>query len=272
MNPVQKAISNVKHKIPMEILVETFITPEFGRNTLVPVTIDSQIREKVIDDRVAEDVNLVGGTQVVIPLTNITPEYLDTGVVVYRIPKTLTEGRRISRVVHLALLGGGGGIGIGAGLGGTVSCAASELTTDTRQVINALSPVPMVSSAAVRLIGENTIMVHFANGLMMNVGLRCYVEHETDFAELPSTSYPAFSKLVELATKAYIYNRLNIRLGQAALQGGFELGKIRDVVEGYSDADELYETYLEEVWRKVAILSDANSHRRHVMRLIGGAR
>lgn len=268
MSPVQKAIADVKFKIPAEILSETFIRTEFGGRTMLPVTVDAMIREKIVDARVAMDVNLTGGTEVLVPLDGVPTENIDLYNIVYRIPKSLTEGKRISRVVSLGL---GGGIGLVAANVGN-SGGVSEVWNTGMQVLNAASNIPQISTARCRLIGENTVLITEANAMFANAYLRCYVEHDTDFSQLRSTTYPAFSKLVELATKAYVYNTLIIRMGESKISSGFELGRFREIVDGYADANELYDTYMEETWRRVAIMDDQRSHERHISMLIGGPR
>lgn len=269
MSPIQKAIADVKFKIPAEILTETFIRAEFGGRTMLPITVDAMIREKVIDARVAIDVNLTGGTQVTVPLDQCPAENVDMYSIVYRVPKHLTEGKRISRVFSVGL-GGGVGWTSASVMGGNNT--GSEIWQAGMDVLNASSPIPQVSSARCRLIGENTVLVTEANAVFVNAYLRCYVEHDSDFSQLRSTTYPAFSKLVELAVKAYVYNTLVIRMGESKISSGFELGRFREIVDGYADANELYDTYMEETWRRVAIMDDQRSHERHIALLIGGPR
>jgi hypothetical protein len=265
MSPIQKAIADVKFKIPLPILQEAFIASEFGSRSILPITLDAMIREKVIDARVAMDVNLTGGTQVTIPLDGCPSEWIDSNNIVYRVPKTLTEGRRISRVYSVALAGALGG-------GSLMGSSTSELWDAAKQVLNATADIPQVSSARVRLVGENTILLTESNGFVSNTFVRAYVEHDNDFSQFNPTTYPAFSKLVELATKAYIYTNLLIPMGESKISGGFELGRFREIVDSYADANEMYDTYFDETWRRVAIMDDARSHQRHISLLIGGAR
>jgi hypothetical protein len=75
---------------------------------------------------------------------------------------------------------------------------------------------------------------------------------------------------VEYAIKAYVYINLDIRMGRSFLSGGQDLGRFRDVVDGYADANELYETFFEESWRKIAIFSDDQAHKRHMKMVTGG--
>lgn len=266
MNPIQKAIMDVKYKIPPHILQAAFVHREFGHRPL-PVDVDALIRDRVINARVMVDCNLVGGQQVVIPLSTVAPEYLDPRTIVYRIPKSLTQGRSITRVLAM-------GVGLGTIASNIVnrnSYGYSAVLDAADAVVDSHAPVPMVSTAYLRLIAENVVMVTEMVALPSNVELRCFLENDEDFSQLRTTAYPKFSRLVELAVKAYIYNELSIPIGQGQLVGGMELGKFREVVDGYADANELYDTYLQETWTKVALFNDGTSRERH-LRLISGGR
>lgn len=263
MNPIQKAIADIKFKIPMDVLMAAFAHREFGQRPN-PTNIDTAIRYEVIEAKVRPDCDLVGGTQVEIPLASVPAEFLDPYSVVYRIPKNLTQNRTISRVLSVSL---GSSRYVGMQPGQTQNY--SQMLNAAQAVVDAVSEIPVVSTAYIRLIAENTVLITDNVAIGAYAYLRCYLEHDTDFSQLRSTTYTKFSRLVELATKAYIYNKLAIPMGQAQLVGGQELGRFREIVDGYADAAELYETFLEETWRKVAIMDDTTSRERHLRMLVG---
>ncbi len=265
-NPIQKALMDVQFKIPPQILQAAFVTREFGHRPL-PVNIETLIRDRVIYARVMVDCNLVGGTQLVIPLSTVKPEYIDLNTMVYRIPKSLTQGRTITRLLSLS-----SGVGTGYNSAMTRNPYGFSAVVDAADaVVASHAPIPLVSTANLRLIGENTVLVTEQVSLPSNVQLTCYVEYDEEFSQLRPTAYPKFSRLVELAVKAYIYNELAIPMGQAQLVGGMELGRFREIIDSYADANELYETYLQETWRRVALLNDAGSRERH-LRMLSGRR
>ena len=262
MNPIQKALMDVQYKIPPQILQAAFVTREFGHRPM-PVNVETLIRDRVIYPRVMVDCNLVGGTQILVPLSSVNPEYVDVSTVVYRIPKSLTQGRSIVRVHSMGL--GLGSVANSVMHRNTYGYSATLDAGDA--VVASHAPIPLVSTANLRLIGENTVMVTEQMALPSNVQLLCHVEYDAEFSTLRTTAYPKFSRLVELAVKSYIYNELSIQIGQSQLVGGMELGKFREIIDGYADAEELYTTYLEETWRKVALLNDPNSRERHLRML-----
>ena len=267
MNPIDKALSDLRFKIPREVLEETFIRqPGFNNiGTRTPVSLDYRIRQEVIDARVIPDCNLVGGTEVTIPLKDVLPQYLPDHKVVYRIPMSLTQNRKISRVYSLVYHQGGAPThsNLWNNGGSAYLDAASGLLATN-------SPIPQVSNAEVQLIGENTVLVNMHQPPSPSLHLRCVVEADSEFSHLKPGSIPRFSKLVEYAVKAYIYINLDIRMGRSYLSGGQDLGRFRDVVEGYADANELYETFFDEVWRKTSLFSDDQAHKRHLKMVTGG--
>lgn len=262
MNPIQKAIADIKFKIPQDILMATFTYREFGMRAPL-INLDTMIRQHVIEAKVKVDCDLVGGIEVEVPIGGVLPEYLDYSTMVYRIPKSLTQNRSISRVLAVTM-----GSGLMAGTAMVGSTTHSHMLGAVEGVMAAVSPIPIVSTAYIRLIAENTILVTDQIRFPGTAFLRCYLENDADFSHLRSTTYHKFAKLVELATKAYIFNELAIPVARAELVGGQDLGRFKEILDGYADAAELYDTFLEETWRKVAIMDDRMSHERHLRMLL----
>lgn len=256
-NPIQKAIAEAKFTIPLEILQQAFApVTVFGRPTAL--NIDAIIREKVIDARVRVDCNLVGGTQLDIPLRGLRPEQvpLPSGspyswALIYRIPMMLTQNRIITRVLWIA--------NTISPISGTYTYASwngSSLANAAMGVMQSQAPIPSMSTARVDLIATNTVMISDTNQWPYDCALRCFVENDKDMSELPVGAYRFFAKLCVYAIKAYIYNTLIIKINSAELQNGLELGRFKEVVEGYADANELYTEFLSTEWREVAAYAD----------------
>lgn len=269
MNPIQKAISDVKSKIPKAILDRTFLTFDpgayGGRHNITPASLDHRIRTEVIDASVLPDCNLVGGTEITIPLETVIPTWINSYNLLYRVPKNMTQNRSILRVIHLTF-GDGGVVG-------SMNLAAqgrSALLDKAQGVLQAHLPIPIVSTANVSLVGDNTVLVKDNITMPGNPFLRCVIESDTEMNHLQPASVINFSQLVVLATKRYIYNNLVITMDEAQLSGGLALGRFREIVDGYSDAAEQYDTYFNETWRKVALFNSPEAHRRHLALLTGG--
>lgn len=269
MNPIQKAISDVKSAIPREILERTFMKPDnvsLGqRQSFTPQSLDFHIRSVVIEGNVLPDCNLVGGTEVTIPLVEVLPQWISDYNVLYRVPKHLTQNRSILRLIHLTF--GDGGV---VGSQNLAAQGRSPLMDGAQGVLQAHLPIPIISTANMEIVGENTILVKDNVTMPGNPYLRCVIEGDTELNHLQPTSYRHFSKLVILATKRHIFNHMAVSLDQAALSGGMALGRIREIIDGYSDAYEQYEEYFDTVWRKVAVFNDPEANKRHLKYITGG--
>lgn len=265
MNPIDKAIQDTIARIPQAILNETFLKRRgfTGIMQYTPVSLDHRIREEVIEARVIPDCNLVGGTEETVSLQGLQPDYLPDYKVVWRIPLSRTNNRRITRVYSLIF--GEGGAPTNASL---YTQGQSIIQEAAQGLMDAHMPIPQVSNADVSLIGENTVMARMHFPYSPNLYVRVQLEADSEFSHLRPGSIPAFTKLVEYATKAYIYNTLILELDQGMISGGYSLGRFMSIVEDYADAEELYQEYYQEKWRKIAIFSDDQAYKRHLKRLV----
>lgn len=264
MGAIQKAIQEVKYAIPEEILNEVFLKREFGE-TALPVSLDTMIREKVIDARVMVDCNLLGGTQVELPLHGVTPEKVDIYKTIYRIPMSVTQNRTISRVLSLTI---GQSTMLNTSYMGVEGY--SQIMEAASGMMNAQAGIPIVSTAYIRLIAQNTVLVSDYLSLPRASFLRCYLENDDEYSQLNPMTYPHFSQLVEYAVKAYIHNKADIRTGMGRLVGGMELGRFREIIDSYADANQMYKEYIVEKWTKVMAMDDPRTKERVLRALVGG--
>lgn len=264
MDLITKSIQEIRLNIPEEILTATFIDTRLTQRGAA-VSLDTRIREEVIDKRVRIDCNLTGALQVTIPLRGIVPKWIDTRSAVYHIPKSMTQGRTITTALSVAY-------GEAAHMPGSnyYMNNMSTMTSNMGKILDSAMDVPMVSTAYVQLIGENTIYVEGDLSLPTNTFLRCYVTHDTEFSSIKPASYLAFTKMVVLAAKDHVYRTMFVKMDQAQLHFGMQLGSFREIIESYSDASEMYYEYVRETWPRVATLNDENSFRRHLKLLVGG--
>lgn len=266
MNLISKAIQEVHFNIPIQILERTFQDPRLHQRG-IPVSVDARIRSEVIDKRVRVDCNLHGGLQATIPLASLQPEQLDPFSAIYRIPKSMTQGRTISSALSVSFGQNTRYPGAHQFLNRT-----SPLDSAVSQVLDSALPVPVVSTAYVQLIGENTIFIEGELTLPRDIYLRCVLTYDEEFSNIKPGSYLAFCQLVVLATKAYIYQHHQIPMDMGYLHGGMTLGTFKEIVDSYADANELYYIHLNEVWRKVAVMNDEQTFRRSLKLLVGHGR
>ena len=264
-NPIQNAIEDIRFKIPIEILKLTYLTPILGFSSISSAySLDERIRDEVIYRKVLRDANLIGGTEMMIPVHMHLQQRLDINRAVYYIPKEYTNGRRITSALSATYA---------ASLPMTQH-AYSHQQNLVAGTVSALwhsnTPVPQVSTAQCTLVAENTVLVEDAARIPDQVVLRVWVENPQDMSHLKLPSFRPFSRLCLYACKADIYFKNYVKLGEAYLDGGGEIGQYRDMIEQYSDAIDNYEDFFDQVWSTVTRFQDKESLRRSIRIGISG--
>jgi len=273
MDLITIALDRVGFEIPQEVLRYTFSPTRYdpSKNGLIRdystgVSNDTVIRRQVIDARVLVDINLCSGVEIFIPLINVDADRVDNWTYVYRIPKELTQGRSITQVYGLAY-----GQGHTLGNVGVISEDRSMVLEAAAGLMQSNAAWTQVQSAYCTLVADNTVEVTNMNRVPGISYLRCLVSHDPNLQNIPMTYADKFTELVILAVKAYIYTRTIIPLDEGAIRGGASLGRIREIVDGYADANQMYKEFLRDQWKKAGIMSNTGQHRR-IMRYTVGSR
>jgi hypothetical protein len=267
MMAINKALDEVRFNIPPEVLDVVFLEQE-RRWRKTPVSLDEVILHTVIRPRVLVDCRLLGGTEAFIYLDGVPFTRTDDYTSVYHIPKRLTQGRTITSVKNITFTDPTkvSSYGIAAGQQNT------QMMQVGSAVMDAHGSIPVTSTARVQLIGENVIMVRDTVVLPANIYLRCMLEDDENMNHIQLKSYRAFAKLVVLAVKHYIYNFYIVPMDIGALHGGQALGRIKEIIDGYSEAGDQYQEFLTEKWEKIAVMNDMESWGRMIRLMIGGSR
>lgn len=269
MNPITKSLDEVFFRIPREILNTVFIDP-FRAYRDGPTDLKEAIRFSVITQRVMVDCNNIGGAEVRIPLDDLPSEVIDGAyTTVFRIPKEKTNGRSISSVLDVTY---GDLYNTQSGYGAYSYSRTSPALSVAASVMEAQLRTPYVGSARVELVGENVVMVQDSIILPQNLYLRCILENDENMSNLRARSIHVFSRLVELAVKSYIYNNYAIRMDMGELRGGAQIGRFKEIVDSYADAETMYQEHLHEKMAKTLFMNDTETHRRFISLLIGGTR
>lgn len=262
-NPITYAINRIKFAIPRAILEKAFIPP--GRHRYRESrSIDSFIREHVIDNRVAADIELLGSTFIQLPVRSNWISNQGNGEYLIRVPMSATQGRSITRVTSVEI--GNGNV---AGMSTYTSFNSSAIMNSARKVLDSHLPTPITGTPYVELLDNNVIYVTDIMFSGFNLFVNAYLGADENFNNLTKPAWTHFAKLCELACKAYVWGELCINMDQAMLSGGQELGAFKDIVDDYRDALEQYEEYFTMRWRKVAIMADPKSKERALRSLIG---
>jgi len=277
MNPIQKAVDEVKFRIPRPILEKAFLDRLGSWRPNQRSSLDDLIINNVIRPRVLVDCNLVGGSQVLISLNGLPQEKPTEYMTVIHVPKERTEGKSINSVLNvgfvgLAYLASWAGMNSAGSLATYGSSENTALMTATAGMMTAFDKIPMVSTARCELVAENTILIRDSINLTPDMTLRCVLSNDKDMNNLQLRAYRQFANLVEYATKAYIYNQLIIHMDQGELQGGQTLGIFKDIIMGYSEAEQNYQDYHRNVWEQVAFMQDDTTYMRYMKLIVGGNR
>lgn len=263
MFAVTKAIDEVKYRIPKEILDLAFL-PRHRMWNSAPINIDDQIMSLVVRPRVLVDCNLVGGTEAFVNLDGLGGERPDDFTSVYRIPKSHTQGRSIISVLNVTFADPNRNVtfGVMSNINNTAMMRAGN------SVMDAMGNIPITSTAKCQLIGENVVMIRDTTVLPANIFLRCILANDENMSHLQLKSYRAFSNLVTLAVKSYIYLTKTIEIDIGELHGGMNIGKIKEIIDSYADAEELYQQMLAEKWGKISLMNDSEQYTRYIRSLI----
>lgn len=275
MSVLHKVISDIRFAIPTEILEIAFLGTR-GRERMQPGSLDWEIRNKVIDAKVRPDCNLLGAMELNIPLRQaevITDPTGDYRTVV-RIPKMLTQGRTIVEALYFNYTYN---LGAQTMIGGTLNndysmnnCGNSQLMNYASKILTSAAPGGLTGSAAVRLIGENTILITDYMGSVKQGSITCRLSHDNEMTLLPPRAVPQFVQLCLYATKAWIYNNAKVKLNGGYLNGGTEMTVVMDFIDSYADSLELYNEYFREEFQAVNFMVDESSHNDYLRNLIGG--
>lgn len=264
MSAIKYALNQLRFRIPAELLRVAFAN-ELPHWRQAPVSLDELITTKVIRGRVFDDIDTVGGEHVLIPLLGLATNRVDVNTIIYEIPPERINYRTIMSVlsVHYYMYSLGQMSGP-MGNGFYTGQYSNDLLSVGNRIMEAAGTIPPTSSATCEMIAHNTILVRDLNRVVSTYMIRCVLGNDENLANLNPRSYGKFADLIELAVKSYIYNHMVVKIDNAFLTGGQELGSIKQLVEGYADAEEMYQTYLREKWTKVAFMNDKGRHRRFI--------
>lgn len=270
MNAMRYALDRiVKYGIPRTILNLAFMS-RYVKEQPTTYTLEAEIRNTVIQPRVYEDCNLVHGTQITIPLAQCTRLSGGYYTSVWHADKSLTQGKTIVSVLEITAAMRTLTAADWSGSNNSSGIYNSTLTSFTQfgsvygaseQMVNSVTPVPVVSNAMVYLINENTFLIKDSVIVPATMAVRCMVENDENMNHIQAAWYPTFYDLCLTAVKSYIYNTLTVDIDSAYLQGGMELNKVKEIIDGYADAEEQYAEKLDS-WYSSALLNDHESSRR----------
>lgn len=263
--------------IPKEVLKQAFMPVRYDPtrksryyDNTSPLSLDSVIKDQVILGRVMKDIDLVSGSEVILNLVDASPETINQFNTIYRFDDRATGGRTITSVFEVTY-----GITNNSLIGsysayGNYSSQSSSLLKSARDVLRAGTGMSPTSTAYVQIIGHNVVMVNDISPIQNYGLLRCQVTNDPNLNNLRPQYHQIFANLCLLAVKAHIYAALVVDLDEGMLRGGQQIGRFREIVDSFMDADTMYIEELER-WQKIGVLNDPIQARKS-MRLALGIR
>ena len=275
MNAIDKALQEIRATIPLPILQRSFINT-IEHYQMLNVSLDSVIRDQVISQRVWADCSLQGAQQILIPFRELKPMQPDAYSFIYRIPKSMTNGRSIMSVLDVVYYVAQGLVAYGGSYSMVNSLTTSNENSPILQAGKALRDVDgniaQISTANAQIIGENVIFINDNSGLVVAGGAHVKLAHDDQFSNIKPELYGAFSKLCVLATKAWIFNNMEIIIDRNEVWSGMVVGKFKEIVDRYSSAEEMYQEYKDTTWRKAQVSADYVTSNRIIRGMFGFAR
>ena len=254
VNPRKYCIGKIKSNIPAGILKLVFDRKDLR---LSGINIESEIDLKVMTSML-EDINLLGGIHVRIPLDKCIRIYASNLEETYEVPKKLLNNRNIISVSALV----SSGTYTNPILGND-----NSLLDNAIQLLDSNSYDGLPSITDIELIALNTINVMVTHDILIGeYFFNVTVEHSNSLSTISSAQLLQLSQLATLAAKKYIYNNAIIDIEKGAIFGGQSIDTIRNIIETYSDASEQYDDFILNKWRKLSNINN-NHLRKKLIRL-----
>ena len=245
-NVLEIALRQIMHTIPKQILDAAF------RPTDRRMSLDQCIQEDVILGRVLPDCICYAGNLKRIVLKSAYVEKVDIpeptlyaaseAYCVYRIPPEARDYKDIVTVISVnypnVLYGNMSTVPPYSGaIGNTANnMAAAVLETQTFANTPVLPSPILVSGHQVKLAPVPMMLYHSVDWV-----LTCRLAYDEAFTNLSPSAVRPLANLILCATKNYIYNELILAIDSAYLVGGQELGRFKEIVDGYSGEQEKYD-------------------------------
>jgi len=251
MSMLSLCLNSIKNEIPESLISEFTIASRYGRNPWSAVDEDAVLIAEVFERRLMPDLNVEYARTLEIPLQECMVEKVSEMDYVVTVPPKATGGYKILTVLGINTAN----IYPNGIYADTATVAGSSILAAAQKLANSNQSVSLNYNARCEMISPNAFRIRRMSYLPPGTYAEVLIEHDSNLNSLNMTAAAYFKKLAVLATKAAIYNKLKIRVNQAKLDGGSELGAFSEFLDSYADANELY---LEELKKasKIGWLSD----------------
>lgn len=277
MNAITYALKQIRWEIPIEVLTHALdidIPPESRYIT----SLDEKIVTRIIRGKVLLDTNMINGIEFLVSLDGINIKLDNYYNGIFEVPMERTNGRLMIDVLgvgSVAMTGSNGYLGgmpqlpMSGTSGGSCCFKPTYQSNQANRIYNSFKGSFSDFNPNCTLIGPNTIMVAGMRFFAGNsLAARVNLENDNNLNNINTKSFRPFALLCVLATKAFIYNQLVVKMGSGYLSGGQELGQFQAVVEEYSSASEDYRNYMDETWGATLFLNDPMRKNRFIHNML----
>jgi len=246
MRVINEAANDVTYTIP-----PTTLNVAFGEKNRYGINMEKTIRDTVIIPRVMRGINAVATDILEINFNKCEILERSINYMVFKVPDNLLGGRYIIEPVSLR-----------------ISPRSSDVRYDDTNTGNAfddsvdrlhreVTGLDVKIYTSMKISGSNVITVDgfglYKNAFMNGV---LKVSASVSLDELSPTIKPTFNKLVKLAVQSYIYNFTIESLDRGFIENGYEVPAVKNIIEGYSSAEEDYMEFLTTKWPALKRSSD----------------
>lgn len=248
MNVIDACLRRIRRDIPRPILMAAFV-PDSLRLLGVASAVDNEITREVLNEYVVPDITRMGQYQEV-DLTSARYENdpIDQYSRVYYLDEQITGGRELI-AAHIAVTPVAGQAYTMPPAGSYLDGASSGVLSSAQKVVDSQSAMPRISSPEVKYLGPNAVSIKDPGMFVYATRIMAKYAMTEELNEIKPPFYPIIEKLAVAATKQYIYNKLILDMDAGRLEHGVEFGAFKNIVEGYSDAGQIYDDLLPAVTR-----------------------
>ena len=248
IDAVARALIQIHNTIPYEVLSAAFNYDEYSDQSL-----DDLIKEKVILTRVRDDISIRGGKVFDLILSLDWAKYTSSpspyalgisgSYSTFVIPPEAREHRDISCVLSVrfpytistSITGSFyNSCSVQGNTLGGLACAALQSQTGAQQLANPYG----------QIYPGNTIVLNPPQISFIPWNVRVRLRYDDNFSGMDVSTLRPFVHVCELATKAYIYTHLKMKIESNMVFRGAEIGVMAEFVNAYADANDQYDEAL----------------------------
>lgn len=207
------------------------------------------ILQKIIRERVLDELNLTGGK---FKKLVIKQEYMermshdlagwaggDGGFDLYRIPPEARDGLPMIHCLSVQYPYASSNVNGVSGLG--VNNSGYDLLSQTDQVLNSYTLGRPLNHPTGQVLSGDLIKLYPSQYSFTGYVVTVRLALDETFEQVQPSAVESLSKLVMLATRAWCYTNMIIDIDRAAMECGADIGKVKEIIEEWRDANQTYE-------------------------------